>query len=193
MLIPGCGPALSSPCSKASDGPRGSHGPPARRGGGAAACSAGGGRAAGSPRLREWGRGKGTAELTCLWCGAAEGPDVGTPSPPPPPLICAQFPPRCLLGFAAPAGEGEPLCASTRAPLRSGPGAAPPAAGRRDGDISAFGDEVQAFRSEEKNPAGILGGGCTEVKPRNLMVGESAAEVQPGLDPGCGRLNCDIL
>lgn len=108
-------------------------------------------------------------------------------------LSAPSFPLAACLGLRPRRGRGGPLCASTRAPLRSGPGAAPPAAGRRDGDISAFGDEVQAFRSEEKNPAGILGGGCTEVKPRNLMVGESAAEVQPGLGRGCGRLNCDIL
>lgn len=77
--VPGCGLALNWPCSRASDGPRGSHGPPARQGGGAAARAAGGGRAAGSPRLREQGRGKGTAELASLWCGTAEGPDVGNP------------------------------------------------------------------------------------------------------------------
>lgn len=195
LPVPGCGPALGSPCNRASEGPRKSHGPPARRGGGAAARAAGGGRAASSPRLRERGRGKGTAELRSLWCGAAEGPDVGTPSPPcaPSPLVCAPFPPRCLLRFAAPAGEGGPLCVSTRAPRRSGPGAAPPAAGRRDGVISAFGDEVQAFRGEEKNCTGSLGGGCTEVKPGNLMVGGSATAVQPGLNSGCGGLNCDIL
>jgi hypothetical protein len=74
---------------------------------------------------------------------------------------------------------------STRAPCLSGPGAAPPAAGRRDRDISAFGDEVQAFRGEEKNPTGSLGGWCTVVKPRKLDGGwkhrRGTARVRAGL------------
>jgi hypothetical protein len=104
--VPGCGLALSWPYSPASDGPRWSHGPPARQGGGAAARAASGGRAAGSPRLREKGRGKGIAELASLRCGAAEGSDAGTPCPPcaPPPPVGAPFPSRCLLGLASPGG-----------------------------------------------------------------------------------------
>lgn len=63
---------------------------------------------------------------------------------------------------------------STRAPRLSGPGAAPPAAGKRDRDIAAFGNEVQAFRGEGENSTGRLGGECTEVKPRELDGGVEA-------------------